>query len=117
MTFKSENTFERRQKQAADIRQKYPNRIPVICEKSEKSNIAVMDKKKFLVPKDITTGQFLYVIRKTMNMAPSEALFLLTEKGSLPPTSSTLNDICTKNISDDGFLYLIYTSENTFGYS
>ena len=116
-SFKSEHTFEKRQKEAVDIRLKHPNRTPVICEKSDRSNVPLIDKKKFLVPDDLTTGQFLYVIRKRMKMAPSEALFLMTEGGSLPPTSATLSEIYTKSKSDDGFLYLTYTGENTFGYS
>jgi len=115
MTFKSEYTFERRQKEASEILQKHASRVPVICEKNERSNVPLIDKKKFLVPNDLTTGQFLYVIRKRMKMSPSEALFLMTENGALPPTSSTLSEIYTKNKSDDGFLYLKYTGENTFG--
>jgi GABA(A) receptor-associated protein len=34
--------------------QKYPDRIPVICEKNERSDIATIDKKKYLVPSDLT---------------------------------------------------------------
>lgn len=117
MTFKSEHTFEKRMKEATDIRLKHPDRIPVICEKDDKSNVPLIDKKKFLVPNNLTTGQFLYVIRKRMKMSPSEALFLMTEKGFLPPTSSTLSEIYTKNKSDDGFLYFKYTGENAFGCS
>tara|TARA_B100001175_G_C19434172_1_gene602709 strand:+ start:459 stop:812 length:354 start_codon:yes stop_codon:yes gene_type:complete len=117
MTFKSEHTFEKRQKEADDICFKYPNRIPVICEKNDQSNVPLIDKKKFLVPNDLTTGQFLYVIRKRMKIPPSVALFLMTEKGALPPTSSTLSEIYAKNKSDDGFLYFKYTGENTFGCS
>jgi GABA(A) receptor-associated protein len=41
----------------------------------------------------------------------------MTERGTLPPTSSTLSDIYIKNKSDDGFLYFKYTGENTFGCS
>ena len=42
---------------------KSSNRIPIIVESSD-TNIPKIDKKKFLVPNDITCGQFLYVIRK-----------------------------------------------------
>jgi GABA(A) receptor-associated protein len=48
----------------ARIRAKYPDRIPVICEKALKSNLEDIDKKKYLVPSDLTVGQFVYVIRK-----------------------------------------------------
>ena len=46
------------------IRGKYPDRIPVICEKNEKSNVPDIDKKKFLVPGDLTVAHFILVIRK-----------------------------------------------------
>ena len=34
--------------------QKYNDRIPVICEKNDKSDIDTIDKKKYLVPNDLT---------------------------------------------------------------
>ncbi|KAM7261221.1 hypothetical protein ACFE04_026696 [Oxalis oulophora] len=37
-----------------------PERIPVIVERAEKSDIASIDKKKYLVPADLTVGQFVY---------------------------------------------------------
>jgi len=43
--FKDEHTFEKRKAEAERIRQKYTDRIPVICEKVEKSDIATIDKK------------------------------------------------------------------------
>lgn len=36
----------------------------MICEKAEKSDIPEIDKRKYLVPADLTVGQFVYVIRK-----------------------------------------------------
>jgi GABA(A) receptor-associated protein len=48
--FQLEHPFEKRQLEASRIREKYPDRIPCIVEKSEKSDIVPIDKKKFLVP-------------------------------------------------------------------
>ena len=42
MKFKSEHTFEQRKAESDRIRDKYPDRIPVICEKIEKSKVQVM---------------------------------------------------------------------------
>ena len=36
----------------------------MIVEKAEKSDISDIDKQKYLVPADLTVGQFVYVIRK-----------------------------------------------------
>lgn len=99
------------------ILEKYPDRIPVIVEKSENSNkdIPDIDKSKYLVPNDLTIGQFLYVIRKRINIPPTKALFIFTENGTIPPASSLMTAIYQSHKGRDGFLMLQYCGENTFG--
>ena len=36
----------------------------MICEKDPRSDIPPVDKRKYLIPMDLTVGQFVYVIRK-----------------------------------------------------
>jgi GABA(A) receptor-associated protein len=45
-SFKLEHPLEKRQAEANRIREKYPDRIPVIVEKAERSDIPDIDKKK-----------------------------------------------------------------------
>jgi len=45
-SFKSQHPFDKRKAEAQRIRMKYPDRIPVISEKAEKSDIPDIDKKK-----------------------------------------------------------------------
>lgn len=78
--------IEKRKAEAERIRQKYPDRIPVICEKVEKSDIPTIDKKKYLVPADLTVGQFVYVIRKRIKLSPEKAIFIFVNE-ILPPTA------------------------------
>ena len=141
---------EKRQAEAARIRDKYPDRIPVrlrvlgswiacashlgpsrspaedllprvqvIVEKADKSDIPDIDKKKcgcvpvdfdhlfgsplppapmnlpqttavprrYLVPADLTVGQFVYVIRKRIKVSPEKAIFMFV-KNTLPPTGA-----------------------------
>jgi GABA(A) receptor-associated protein len=42
----------------------------------EKSDIPTIDKKKYLVPSDMTVGQFIYVIRKRIKLSPEKAIFI-----------------------------------------
>lgn len=79
-------SIEKRKAEAERIRQKYPDRIPVICEKVEKSDIPTIDKKKYLVPADLTVGQFVYVIRKRIKLSPEKAIFIFVEE-ILPPVA------------------------------
>ncbi|XAR68101.1 hypothetical protein NMG60_11003112 [Bertholletia excelsa] len=114
ISFKLEHPLERRQAEAARIREKYPDRIPVIVEKAERSDIPDIDKKKYLVPADLTVGQFVYVVRKRIKLSPEKAIFVFV-KNILPPTAAMMSAIYEENKDEDGFLYMSYSGENTFG--
>eukprot|EP00271_Cylindrocystis_brebissonii_P015526 TRINITY_DN38444_c0_g1_i1.p1 TRINITY_DN38444_c0_g1~~TRINITY_DN38444_c0_g1_i1.p1 ORF type:complete len:118 (+),score=31.02 TRINITY_DN38444_c0_g1_i1:236-589(+) len=113
-SFKMEHSAEKRQAEAARIREKYPDRIPVIVEKAEKSDIPDIDKKKYLVPADLTVGQFVYVIRKRIKLASEKAIFIFVEN-VLPPAGGLMSAIYDEKKDEDGFLYITYSGENTFG--
>ncbi|KAK9845688.1 hypothetical protein WJX84_006376 [Apatococcus fuscideae] len=114
-SFKDEHPLERRQAEAGRIRDKYPDRIPVIVEKAEKSDIPDIDKKKYLVPSELTIGQFVYVIRKRIKVSPEKAIFMFV-KNVLPPTAALIENVYSDHKDEDGFLYITYSGENTFGH-
>jgi len=112
----SKQDLETRKASAASIRAKHPDRIPVIVDKrSSDSSIPDIDKKKFLVPADLTIGQFMYVIRKRIKLAPEQAIFLFVSGGTLPPSVATLQSVYDQHHDEDGFLYMTYSGENFFG--
>jgi GABA(A) receptor-associated protein len=113
-SFKLEHPLEKRQAEANRIREKYPDRIPVIVEKAERSDIPDIDKKKYLVPADLTVGQFVYVVRKRIKLSAEKAIFIFV-KNTLPPTAALMSSIYEENKDEDGFLYMTYSGENTFG--
>jgi len=112
--FKREHSAEQRAFESSRIRAKYPDRIPVIVEKSPKSDVPELDKKKYLVPSDLTVGQFVYVIRKRVKLSAEKAIFVFVNN-ALPPTASLMSTIYEENKDEDGFLYIQYSGENTFG--
>lgn len=113
-TFKEKNTFENRKAESERVMHKYPNRVPVIVKKVESSMIADIDRQKFLVPSDLTVGQFVFVIRKRLKLRPQEALFLFV--GDIIPASAALISQIYRDHKDiDGFLYVNYSAENVFG--
>jgi GABA(A) receptor-associated protein len=85
-------SLEKRKSEAERIRSKYPDRVPVICEKADRSDIPDIDKKKYLVPSDLTVGQFHYVIRKRIKLAPEKALFLFCSN-SIPPNAALMSTV------------------------
>lgn len=92
MKFKLEHNLEQRLAESSRIRSKYPERIPVICEKTEKSKVQDIDKKKYLVPSDLTCSQFMYVIRKRLKLPPEQGIYLFVN-GIIPPSSAMLNSV------------------------
>ena len=101
------NEFER-------IKNKYPNRIPIIVKKKKDCELPDIDKSKFLVQKDMIINQFIYIIRKKINLKPNEAIFV-TINNQMCISNQSLSEIYDKHKNDDGFLYITYSSENTFG--
>ena len=113
--FKSKYTKEQRSTESGRILQKYPDKIPIICEKyiHDKSNFK-LDKSKFLTNNDMTLGQFIYVIRKRIKMDSKQSLFMFCNS-TLIPGNMLLREAYDKHKDEDGFLYLCFSLENTFG--
>jgi len=114
--FKERFTLEKRKSEYERIQRKYPDRVPVIAEKANGSSLASMSQSKFLVPDSITIGDLLVVIRKRIKLEPYQSLFL-SVKHIIPPVSSLVKHIHDKYKDEDGFLYIEYVEENTFGFT
>ncbi|CAA6663304.1 unnamed protein product [Spirodela intermedia] len=126
-SFKQEHDLAKRSAESARIREKYPDRIPVIVEKAERSDIPNIDKKKYLVPADLTVGQFVYVIRKRIKLSAEKAIFIFVDNVLPPqpvddgfwvfssPAGAIMSAIYEEKKHEDGFLYVTYSGENTFG--
>ena len=116
LRFKSSHPFSERESECTRIREKYPDRIPIICEKNIYASHTCpnIDKIKYLVPNDLTLGQFMYVIRKRLRLKPEEALFFFVN-GFIPVNSSLIVDVYETHKDMDGFLYITYCLENVFG--
>lgn len=112
--YKEENSFEKRKAEGEKIRRKYPDRVPVIVERAPKAKIEDIDKKKYLVPSDLTVGQFYFLIRKRIHLRPENALFFFVDN-TIPPTSSTMGALYQEHHDEDFFLYIAYSNENVYG--
>lgn len=102
--------------ESTKIRQRYPDRIPIIVEKAQniRTDLPEINKNKYLVPRDLSFGQFVYVIRRQLQLPPDKALFLFVNN-KLFPSSEFVGDIYAANCDIDGFLYVVYSGESVFG--
>lgn len=120
-------SFEERRREFLRIRSEHPDRLPVILEKKKRhgrsgssrervadDDVPDLDRHKFLVPVDLSVGQFVYLIRRRIRLPPECAIFLFAHQ-TLPPVGSSVAQVYEEHRDSDGFLYLNYSGERTFG--
>jgi len=102
--FKDRHLFHKRQEEAQRIMKKYPNRIPVICE-CVGGEVPDIDRKKYLVPSDLSMAEFLYVIRKRIKIKPEQSIYLFVGDSVMVAGAQHIGSV----------FYTCYSGENTFG--
>lgn len=112
--FREMYPHNKRHAEACRIIAKYPHRIPIIVETALGADLPVLEKRKYLVPRDLSLGQFGYVLMKRMHLTPEKALFLFVDNLILP-TASLMDNVYEEHKNIDLFLYIILQSEETFG--
>ena len=114
MSFKEKHKLYQRKKESKRILNKYPDRIPVVAELSEKSTLPKLSKTKYLVPNELTMGEFKFVIRKRIQIDSELSLFMFVNN-TLPTQIATMKELYEQHHDVDGFLYITVSEENTFG--
>ena len=98
------------------VRLQFPDKIPVICEKDPKSKIQEIDKTKYLVPSDLTVAQFCNMLKSRITIGEKEAFFLLFNGAHQVGLDTLMQEAYEKfKNPDDGFLYIMYSSELIWG--
>ena len=106
--------YKKRLNESEKVAREHPDRCSVIVGKADSADVPDIDKHKFLVPRDITIGQFSHIIRKRINLSPEMALFLFINN-HMPLASSQIGSVYDAHKDVDNFLYITYANENTFG--
>ena len=110
--------IEERMYLTARLRSKFEDKIPIIVEKLTLESPNIL-KNKFLGNKDDPFYFFQTIIRQyipSLNSSEGLFLFVITETTQeIPIMSRLLKEIYQKYKHEDGFLYIGYCIENTFG--
>ena len=96
-----------------NLKIKYPDRCPCIVVYDEKILIK-NNKIKYLVPNNITFGQFIYIIRKNINIYYTQSLFVFA-KNTLIPSNLLFSEVYNKYKDKNNILICTVLLENTFG--
>ncbi|OQV24718.1 putative Microtubule-associated proteins 1A/1B light chain 3C [Hypsibius exemplaris] len=115
-TFKCRKSLELRKEEMKNIRRDHPMKIPVIVERFHKeTSLPQLEKEKYLVPAEVTMSQFVSIIRTRMALTSSQAFYLIINNKSMACMSKSMGEIYREERDDDGFLYMVYASQEMFG--
>jgi len=107
--------FDQRKKRANFILEKYKNSVPIIVTASKKTKFSIK-RNQFIVSKDSRFLDFYRMIVPYIdNLDPDQTFFMFVNGNYIPSYSMYISEIYDHYKNDDGFLYVTYIEENTFG--
>ncbi|CAG9324599.1 unnamed protein product [Blepharisma stoltei] len=117
MAFKEElPQFEARRLEANHLLETHPTKLPVIVEPilSKKNSYGAIQN-RFLVPQSYTFHEFIFHLRRRLELDRTDALYVLISKKHLPVLDRNMISIYEEFQDPDGFLYVNYSSEAILG--
>ncbi|KAA8913717.1 hypothetical protein FN846DRAFT_750058, partial [Sphaerosporella brunnea] len=69
--------------------------------------------RSFWCPPELRVGEFMYKIRKSINMPAAIAVYLMVDDCTTIP-SKTFGEYYEEARDPDGWLYLVWAEESTF---
>jgi len=107
---------KKRLEESEKVKEKYPDRIPIIIEKDPNSQIKEIDRNKFLVPNDLTAQHLIFIINKRLELTKEQTIFMLVDGKTSIAGETPLTEIYEKyKDKEDGYLYVVYTSQLAWG--
>lgn len=107
---------QERKDECDKLREKHPEKVPILFEKDPKCSMKNLPKTKYLILKDMTVNHFLLILRDKLELGPADAFFLLVAGKYSILGEQTMEEIYDKyKDPEDGFLYLMYSTEQVWG--
>ena len=109
------NTIEKnRSIQSYRILSQYEHKkFPVIIDRATLQTPKI-EKHKYVIDGDMKISEIFCILRSKLNLSSSDAIFIFIDN-AIPRMTSTIKEIYQQKKDSDGFLYITYSLENTFG--
>ena len=104
-------TTASKRKEYDKIQAEFPHHIPVIVFAPDDLKL---NKHKFLIQRDMTVGQFMYILRGRITINENDALFLFVNN-HMVSVSQLISIVYKEHKNESGFVYFHLQKEATFG--
>jgi GABA(A) receptor-associated protein len=109
------HSFESRKKESTRLLKKYIDSVPIILEKSDQCSMKELSKSQMIVKGALTIGQLITHLRIDLNLSSDVNMYLLINNQKVPTIHQRIEQVYDSYKNKDGFLYITYTNESTFG--
>ncbi|KAK7197926.1 Autophagy protein Atg8 ubiquitin like/Ubiquitin-like autophagy protein Apg12 [Novymonas esmeraldas] len=109
-TYKATHPLAERRREAADG--VAMGKIPIICEKKEKSSVPDLAKKKFIVAPTMSVGTFAALLHQRVTTEVDQHIHLFVADSVLTASTISMHDLYSSyKDAEDGYLYVYYSNE------
>lgn len=106
--------LETRKRIHESILESNPGKIQIVILDPVQKNSPVLPKKKYLVSPLMTVNDFTKCLKSKMILHSNQTIFLTCGQ-EIITGSKTISEIYNNHKDEDGFLYISYRTEDTFG--
>ncbi len=105
---------EERIRESKRIRNKYPDKIPIIFICNPEID-KILKKRKYLCPRNITASDFISVVKSKMEISDSKKALILFTHNTIVCGNTLMGFIDDERKNKDDMLIMTLQFENTFG--
>ena len=114
VVYKEEYSLEARKQDYQKLLTMWPDKVPIVAEKTKNSSLPDLDKTKMLCPENFRFSQFLACLRGKLCLNARQGLFVFINK-KIITSDSVMRRVYEENRDEDGFLYIEYCEHEYLG--
>ena len=117
--FKARYSLTERKDKAKSRIEKYKSKglncVPVVIENADGATIGEVLRCNYMADRELTMARLMWQIRKTIKLGEAESIYFMIANTHIPNSKDKIGVIYDKYKDEDGFLYISFAGENTFG--
>ena len=108
--------LEERRQRFEELAAKHPKKLPLVFQRSSKSNLAGVESFRFVSNRSTKLSHFAQQIRNSLSLSENAQLFFTNRSGTILKPESLIEDIAKGSVGEDRFVYVDFQEVQSFGF-